>query len=68
MFILSEVKDTVAVPPSTFNVDMRKVIVEQINAKYSNKVRELSVNCGSLLSRRLALADFRKCWAVCLFL
>lgn len=39
MFVLAEVRDTVAVPPATFNVDMTVVLVEEINSKYANKVR-----------------------------
>lgn len=38
MFVLTKISDTTRLEPSTFVVDSEKAIVNEINAKYANKV------------------------------
>jgi len=38
MFVLTEMKDTVRIQPSLFNLDANEAIVNVLNQKFANKV------------------------------
>ena len=39
MFVLSEMKDTVKIPPRIFHISQYDAIVERLNKKFANKVK-----------------------------
>ena len=38
MFVLSEMKDTVQIVPSLFNVEINEAVIDALNKKLANKV------------------------------